>query len=62
MTLASQTRRRLLAGAGAAMALGPLHARAQGFPSKNIRVSFPPGRAAAPTGLLAPSTTSGRRC
>ncbi|HEV3008295.1 MAG TPA: tripartite tricarboxylate transporter substrate-binding protein [Burkholderiales bacterium] len=44
MKLASQSRRRLLAGAGAAIALGPLHARAQGFPSKNIRVVIPTGQ------------------
>jgi tripartite-type tricarboxylate transporter receptor subunit TctC len=37
----SQKRRRLLAGASAAIALGPLHARAQAFPSKNIRVVIP---------------------
>ena len=44
MKPASYARRRLLAGAGAAMALGPWHARAQGFPSKNIRVVIPTGQ------------------
>lgn len=44
MKPASYTRRRLLAGAGAAMALGPLQVRAQGFPSKNIRVVIPTGQ------------------
>ena len=44
MRLTNQSRRRLLAGAGAAIALGPLHARAQGFPSKNIRVVIPTGQ------------------
>jgi len=44
MKLASQSRRRLLAGATAAIALGPLHARAQGFPSKNMRVVIPTGQ------------------
>jgi tripartite-type tricarboxylate transporter receptor subunit TctC len=34
-------RRRLLAGAGAAVALGPLAARGQAFPSKNMRVVVP---------------------
>jgi tripartite-type tricarboxylate transporter receptor subunit TctC len=44
MTLASLNRRRLLAGAGAAIALGPLSARAQGYPSKNMRVVIPTGQ------------------
>jgi tripartite-type tricarboxylate transporter receptor subunit TctC len=44
MKLASQSRRRLLAGAGAAIALAPLHARAQAFPSKNMRVLIPTGQ------------------
>jgi tripartite-type tricarboxylate transporter receptor subunit TctC len=44
MTLSSLGRRRLLAGAGAALALGPLGARAQAFPSKNIRVVIPTGQ------------------
>src|SRR5512134_3605349 len=44
MKLASQSRRRLLAGAGAAIALSPLHARAQAFPSKNMRVVIPTGQ------------------
>jgi tripartite-type tricarboxylate transporter receptor subunit TctC len=39
------TRRRLLAGAGAALALGALpEARAQAFPSKNMRVVVPTGQ------------------
>ena len=41
MKLASQSRRRILAGAGAALALGPLRAGAQAFPSKNMRVVIP---------------------
>ena len=44
MKPASHSRRRLLAGAGAAIALGPLRARAQGFPSKNMRVLIPTGQ------------------
>ena len=40
----SYTRRRLLAGAGAAAALAPLGVRAQAFPSKNIRVVIPTGQ------------------
>lgn len=44
MTSTSQMRRRLLAGTGAALALGPLHGRAQAFPSKNIRVVIPTGQ------------------
>jgi len=44
MKLASYTRRRLLAGAGAAIALGPLRAHAQAFPSKNMRVLIPTGQ------------------
>ena len=39
-----QSRRRLLAGATAVLALGPLRARAQGFPSKNMRVVIPTGQ------------------
>jgi len=38
------TRRRLLAATAAAMTLGPLGARAQGFPSKNMRVVIPTGQ------------------
>jgi tripartite-type tricarboxylate transporter receptor subunit TctC len=38
------TRRRLLAGAAAALTIAPLHGRAQGFPSKNIRVVIPTGQ------------------
>lgn len=42
MTTASISRRRLLAGAAGAMALGPLtRARAQAFPSKTMRVVVP---------------------
>jgi tripartite-type tricarboxylate transporter receptor subunit TctC len=42
MTIRSLTRRRLLAGASAAMALGLAPgARAQGFPSRNMRVVVP---------------------
>lgn len=41
MKLPSPTRRRVLAGAAAALALGPLRARAQAFPSKNMRVVIP---------------------
>ena len=44
MKQANQSRRRLLAGATAAIALRPLHARAQGFPSKNMRVVIPTGQ------------------
>jgi tripartite-type tricarboxylate transporter receptor subunit TctC len=44
MTLHSSMRRRILAGGGAALALGPLHARAQAFPSKNMRVVIPTGQ------------------
>jgi tripartite-type tricarboxylate transporter receptor subunit TctC len=44
MKLASTSRRRLLAGATAALALGPLRARAQAFPSKNMRVLIPTGQ------------------
>jgi len=44
MRLANLSRRRLLAGATAAIALGPLRARAQGFPSKNMRVVIPTGQ------------------
>jgi tripartite-type tricarboxylate transporter receptor subunit TctC len=38
------TRRRLLAAAAAAMTIGPRGARAQGFPSKNMRVVIPTGQ------------------
>ena len=41
MTPASRTRRRLIVGASAAVALAPLGARAQG---KNIRVVIPTGQ------------------
>ncbi len=41
MKLPSSTRRRLVGAAGAALALGPLRARAQAFPSKNMRVVIP---------------------
>src|SRR3990170_6820981 len=44
MTLRSSMRRRILAGGGAALALGSLHARAQAFPSKNMRVVIPTGQ------------------
>ena len=44
MTLASQSRRRLIAGASAAVALGPMGVRAQAFPSKNMRVVIPTGQ------------------
>jgi len=44
MKLVNLSRRRLLAGATAAIALRPLHARAQGFPSKNMRVVIPTGQ------------------
>jgi len=44
MKPASHSRRRLLAGAGAALALGPLRAGAQAFPSKNMRVVIPTGQ------------------
>ena len=45
MTIYSITRRRLLAGAAGALALGALpQARAQGFPSKNMRVVVPTGQ------------------
>jgi tripartite-type tricarboxylate transporter receptor subunit TctC len=37
-------RRRVLAGAGAALVVGPLDARAQAYPSKNIRVVIPTGQ------------------
>ena len=37
----SPTRRRLVAGSAAALALGPWFARAQAFPSKNMRVVIP---------------------
>src|SRR5918996_3049584 len=38
------SRRRLLAGAAAALALGPSQLRAQAYPSKNIRVVIPTGQ------------------
>src|ERR687895_223395 len=38
------SRRRLIAGAAAAAALGPAHLRAQGYPSKNMRVVIPTGQ------------------
>jgi len=41
MKIPNPTRRRLLAGAAAAVTLGPLRARAQAFPSKNMRVVIP---------------------
>ncbi|MGH8430128.1 MAG: tripartite tricarboxylate transporter substrate-binding protein [Solimonas sp.] len=44
MKIPSPTRRRLLAGAAAAVTLGPLRARAQAFPSKNMRVLIPTGQ------------------
>jgi tripartite-type tricarboxylate transporter receptor subunit TctC len=44
MTYFNPTRRRIVAGAGAALALGPLNARAQAFPSKNMRVVIPTGQ------------------
>ncbi|MCD6042011.1 MAG: hypothetical protein K0R40_1614 [Burkholderiales bacterium] len=44
MKLPSLTRRRVVAGAGAALALGPLRVGAQAFPSKNMRVVIPTGQ------------------
>ena len=44
MKLPSITRRRILAGSAAAMALGPLGSRAQSFPSKHMRVVIPTGQ------------------
>jgi tripartite-type tricarboxylate transporter receptor subunit TctC len=44
MSQPNLTRRRLIAGGSAAIALGPLGARAQAFPSKNIRVVIPTGQ------------------
>jgi len=44
MKLPSPTRRRLVAGGAAALALGSLCARAQAFPSKNMRVVVPTGQ------------------
>jgi tripartite-type tricarboxylate transporter receptor subunit TctC len=38
------TRRRIVAGAGAALALGSVNARAQAYPSKNMRVVIPTGQ------------------
>jgi tripartite-type tricarboxylate transporter receptor subunit TctC len=44
MTPTSQSRRRLIVGASAAAALVPLRVRAQGYPSKNMRVVIPTGQ------------------
>ena len=44
MTYPNPTRRRMLAGAGAALALGSVNVRAQAFPSKNMRVVIPTGQ------------------
>ena len=44
MKLPSPTRRRIVAAGAAALALGPLRARAQAFPSKNMRVVVPTGQ------------------
>jgi tripartite-type tricarboxylate transporter receptor subunit TctC len=44
MTHPNPTRRRIVAGAGAALALGSVNARAQAYPSKNIRVVIPTGQ------------------
>src|SRR6185503_7208531 len=44
MKLPSPTRRRIVAAGAAALALGPLRARAQAFPSKNMRVVIPTGQ------------------
>src|SRR5918994_3558863 len=44
MNLPSQTRRRIVAGGAAALALGPLRAHAQAFPSKNMRGVIPTGQ------------------
>jgi tripartite-type tricarboxylate transporter receptor subunit TctC len=44
MKATSPSRRRFVAGAGAALALGPLRARGQAYPSKNIRVVIPTGQ------------------
>jgi tripartite-type tricarboxylate transporter receptor subunit TctC len=44
MKLPSQTRRRIVAGGAAALALRPLRGHAQAFPSKNIRVVIPTGQ------------------
>ena len=44
MKATSHSRRRFVAGASAALALGPLRARAQAYPSKNIRVVIPTGQ------------------
>src|SRR5687767_12149119 len=44
MKLFSQTRRRIVAGGAAALALGPLRGHAQAFPSKNMRVVIPTGQ------------------
>jgi tripartite-type tricarboxylate transporter receptor subunit TctC len=38
------TRRRIVAGAGAALALGAVNVRAQAYPSKNMRVVIPTGQ------------------
>jgi tripartite-type tricarboxylate transporter receptor subunit TctC len=44
MNTHSVIRRRLLAGTAAALTIAPLRIRAQGFPSKNIRVVIPTGQ------------------
>ena len=44
MKLPSQTRRRIVAGGAAAIALSPLRGQAQAFPSKNMRVVIPTGQ------------------
>src|SRR5512145_1340861 len=44
MTHPNPTRRRIVAGAGAALALASVNARAQAYPSKNIRVVIPTGQ------------------
>jgi len=44
MKLPNPARRRIVAGSAAALALGPLCARAQAFPSKNMRVVVPTGQ------------------
>jgi tripartite-type tricarboxylate transporter receptor subunit TctC len=43
MTHPNPTRRRIVAGAGAALALGSVNARAQAYPSKNLRGVIPTG-------------------
>src|SRR6185503_6064354 len=44
MKLPNPARRRIVAGSAAALALGSLCARAQAFPSKNMRVVVPTGQ------------------